>query len=1790
MPEAPAIPPNAPAAASATTVADSSKVSLESGTYEIIRNRLQAQAGELRERMGRLNAARKEVFGSIELTLAATEHVDTKNNCVPRDIASLMQNRFLFGYNVQMGLRTETKVEDVFTIYEHREQKFHEMPLDLLKDAQFESDFKELYRYYRETVFARFHWKEPFLYALFQTGKAITDVKAFKWQLGGKEQVRYLGNRFEHETGFPPQHEFEWTRATREMHRPGRFPHISIEDRVFVECVGGDLTIKVENNTATGQGLYSEPVKNKDQTLDDAEIYYAVVGNLVLLRIKPFEEPDFRHLVFNQKTQEVRRVDTIQDACVRLPDEQGLIFQNGFCLQTGEIKLFETGLADMRFFDRIEAPNGEDFIFAFFNPVSGTYLLFCYNRVERGTETPLVCNGFLLFEGGELVCFKCNDEPRRHHALQIWRTPFLGRDVVTTTKTDSFFNKIGNPSLVSCLAECQEILNLLSKEDTYEGLYVDLVKKTTNIADAYFWLGDAQAFNLRETLGEIGKAAAGAIDEFEKVSTLRRNTAREIARVKQKAADLAGAINYDGLDSIDGYVGHLTALRTVRGEIISLKELRYADGAAIDAMEKEAAGHIETLSKGCVQFLLKPDALESYRRKVEKQRSAVDPLKKATEAARLEEELVATSKELEMLVEIVSNLKIEDSTETTRIIDSISAIYASLNQVKASLKARKKTLMGAEGEAQFAAQLKLLDQAVANFLDLCDNAKKCDEYLTKLMVQIEELEGRFADFEEYIQKLAAKREEIYSALDARKLQLLEARNKRANGLLGAAERILNGIKNRAESFKTLNDINGYFASDLMVEKVREIVKQLAALEDTVKADDIQSRLKTIRENAVQQLKDRLELFVDGQSVIQFGNYRFSVNTQALDLTVVPRDGEMFFHLSGTNFFEKIGDPDFLATRAVWNQELVSESDQVYRAEYLAYRLFQELAAGRGKTLAEAAKMSDEQRLGLVREFMAPRYAEGYVKGVHDPDAAIILKALAGMHAAIDLLRYPARARACARRAWNELPDATRKGILQAKLRSFGMVKALFPSGDHSSAYLPEMREAVTAFLGKDGASSEDLVSDAAEYLFHELTGGERWVISREAAAILKDFEDHLKKESALARFEAARAAVKGDRAAGFSVVLDWVGAFVASSPGHDPEYADEAAALLFYSALNPAEVIDVAVTTTLTNLSGNHPIIKDKSCPFNYHAFIARLRKFDRERVALFERYSEMKKQLIARKREELKLSDLRPRVLTTFVRNRLIDQSYLPLIGANLAKQMGTAGEDKRTDRMGLLLLVSPPGYGKTTLVEYIANRMGLVYVKINGPALGHEVTSLDPANAPNAAAREEVKKLNLALEMGDNVLICVDDIQHCNPEFLQKFISLCDAQRRIEGVYQGAPRTYDLRGRKVAVVMAGNPYTESGEKFKIPDMLANRADTYNLGDIVGNQEAAFRLSYLENSITSNPYLQRLSVRNQKDVYAIVRYAETGSAEGIEFEGNYSPEEIGEMVAVMKSLLRLRDAILPINQEYIRSAAQADAYRTEPPFKLQGSYRNMNRLAEKVVPIMNDEEIRNLLFDHYRNEAQTLTTGAETNLLKFRELLGTQTEKEKARWDEIKSTYKRKQLFAESDPSDPMGRVVSQLATVREGIESLKNGFTEAVTRQVQATGEQLQALAGSRQVETSFSVGTVDLLRQFMTEWQQLQQAMAPAPAAGVAPSAPAAQVQVEYQVPEIFTSTILQQHQVLQTWMDQHLAEDRVLTQTQEQLRQQVQTLLQYYQEVIERSKAPPAAVPPPAPKSPRRRPAN
>lgn len=1627
---------------------------LEGGTYEIIRSRLLGHGKELGKRIAQLNQARKEVFGSVEPALIATERVTTEHNCVPRDITPIGKNQFIFGYNVYLGLKSQTELSDVFAVYEYRDGAFHSQELEVLRSGEFEKDFQQLYKYYKETRFAKFRIIGPHLFMVFRVGKSIGDIKTFKW-LKDEKGLTYLGNRFDHEFSFPPQHDFVWKRTHRDFHQEGLHPHISIENKVFVETLGGDLTIKIENNTDSGEGIYSEPVENQDQTLDDAEIFYAVVGNLVLLKIKPFQEKKFRYFVFNHKLKQVKRIDKIEDACVLLPDAQGLIFPDGYYLQNGEYKVFDNQLSPMVFSRCVSAPNGEDHLYVFYNRMSGVYILFSYNVIEQSVRTPVICHGYSIFENGELVYFKGIDEPQRHHALQVWRTPFVGPNVVADIKDDSGLFKIGNRDLVRCMAECHEVLALLRQEDSYENLYLDLVRETESIVDSYFWIDKKETFQIKEPLQEIRKAAEAAIEEFEKVSQLKKEASRRVGQAVKQTGDLLRGVDVTRFEQIDRFVEYLASLRSLRGEIISLRDLRYADLSQLDSLEKEITGETAKASEGCVAFLLKPEALQPYRDRAQSLQREVAGTATVMEVKRLGEEMDTFASGLEMLIDIVGNLPIEDSTQTTQIIDDISSVYSSLNQSRADLKNRRKDLMSTEAVAQFGAQIKLVSQAVVNYLDVSDSAAKCDEYLTKLMVQIEELEGQFSEFDEFTAQIAEKRDEIYNAFEARKLQLIETRNRRASALAQSAERILNGIRNRVERMESINDINAYLASDLMVEKVRNVVAQLLDLEDSVKADDIQSRLKTIREDAVRQLKDRQELFVDGKNVIRFGQHRFSVNTQVLDLTMVKRDEDMCIHLMGTNYFSRVTDETFLKTREIWRQELASENESVYRAEYLAFQMLKNLGACASDEIDAKIGKDRKQSLPLARELIASRYSEGYVKGVHDHDASAIFEPLWKMHESLGLLRFPSRVRACALTFWQWGVGEGDKALLAAKLRSFGNIAEIFPGRKTRESYVAELRARIEEFNRQEELFPVEWAEKAAHYLFEQLASLDKFAVSDEAAGIRRTFQESLKTKGYAACFADARAAVQSHPKSHFDLLRDWVGGYLAHADNnaHASEYLDEACVLLLGWNDVAASVPGLSSIEEVKGLKGDHRLIQKGAYGLNYHDFMDRLEHFEHVQVPLFHSYQNSKRNLLERSREELRLDEFKPRVLTSFVRNKLIDSVYLPLVGDNLAKQLGGAGENKRTDRMGLLLVISPPGYGKTTLMEYVANRLGIVFMKINGPALGHRVLSLDPQEAPNASAREEVEKLNLAFEMGDNVMIYLDDIQHCNPEFLQKFISLCDAQRKIEGVHNGQPRTYDLRGKKVAVVMAGNPYTESGEKFQIPDMLANRADTYNLGDIIGDSEDAFKMSYLENAVTSNPVLNQLASRSQKDIYSVIQIAETGSRDGVDFEGNFSTRDIEDMVSVMKKLIQIREVILRVNQEYIRSAAQADAYRTEPAFKLQGSYRNMNRLAEKVVPIMNEKELQRMILDDYTNEAQTLTSGAEANLLKFKEITGTLTQEEEERWNHIKSTFQTNLRFDKAGADDPVGRVVVELAAFTEGLEEIKKvlalGLNEKKTAQ---------------------------------------------------------------------------------------------------------------------------------------------
>ncbi|HET7542451.1 MAG TPA: DNA repair ATPase, partial [Polyangiaceae bacterium] len=270
---------------------------LEGGSYEVIRKRLLERAQELGKRCEALNAARAKLFGGRELRLLSTDRVRTENNCVPRDVVSIA-GHLLFGFQVFIGLKSETKPSDALSAYrvQRGSEGFDlsnapfEGPLAFLANPDFAREFSDVFRYYKDARLLQLRRSDSRLLVVTQIGGSTRDVKVFRFAIDAQDRVSYMDARGEEDAVPPRPHAFAWTPTTREDQVAGAHPHVNILNEVFVETVGGDLTVKIENNTQDGLGVYREPVDDPNQTLDDAEIAYAKVGSLILLKIKPFRE------------------------------------------------------------------------------------------------------------------------------------------------------------------------------------------------------------------------------------------------------------------------------------------------------------------------------------------------------------------------------------------------------------------------------------------------------------------------------------------------------------------------------------------------------------------------------------------------------------------------------------------------------------------------------------------------------------------------------------------------------------------------------------------------------------------------------------------------------------------------------------------------------------------------------------------------------------------------------------------------------------------------------------------------------------------------------------------------------------------------------------------------------------------------------------------------------------------------------------------------------------------------------------------------------------------------------------------------------------------------------------------------------------------------------------------------------------------------------------------------------------------------------------------------------------
>ncbi|WP_167449886.1 DNA repair ATPase [Streptomyces hyaluromycini] len=1574
---------------------------VEDGTYQILRARLADRAAELGRQAASLNSRRQDAFGSRPLELAGSARPRTGGEGTACGVVAVRPDVLLLGTSAP-GL-------DAGLLSLHTPDGSAlgpEKVPGLLDDERFHRDLAELLRYYRDARLTDLRrTASGRLLAVFRTGENEGDLRVLSWQLAA-DRVEYLGNHGERDLPQPPVSELPWTTTGREHHADGRILIEGGEGAVSVATTGGSLTVRAHPGD---RPLFQEAVDEPLQSLADATVAYAATGPLLLLRIRPYNEPADRYLVVNTRTGSVRRQDSVGRGARLLPAEQGLIFPGGYELADGSHRAFRIGggaggaaadagagsaADELRFDAVLPSPNGEDLLYVLRRPGRAQVLLLPWNTVRREAASALQGAAYALLPDGTLVLLRPDHEPVRTHELQLWQTPFQSAEYAAAQPVgDGPLARIGNADLVGGIADCLDVVRsatAAAQENRTTASPELILDACAKAADRHYWLADT---GLLEPLTELRDAAEQLAAEQARVRQLAARAAQALDEARAEAAALVRRSHGEPPADADAWTVLLAELRRAQGRTRTLRELPQLDLAALERVEADLAAELAAATERAFAFFAGPDAFAAPLAAARHAAGEAASIATAAEAARLADRLTEQADALATVTDLVTGAADADPGAGTAVLLAIGEVLAAVNRARAVLTTRRRALLDAEHRAAHAAESALLAQATTAALSAADTPAACDDQLARLLLRVDALEARFAEAEDLAADLALRREEIRQAFAARRQTLLDEAAARADRTAASARRALDALRRRLAGLGSAVDIHAAQAADPMALRIRAAAGELRDLDDQVRAQELEDGLLGAVRTALRELRDRADLSEDGGATVRLGRHRFAVRREPVELTLQPDGDGLAFVVTGTGYRRSVGLPELLAGREFWTQPLVSESPTLYRAEYLAASL-----------LSTATGEPGEPLLDQVRRAAERGYDEGYERGVHDHDAAAILDALLRLRAGAGLLQHPAEVRATAQLFWAHGATDAQRAAWQRRARSLALARVHFgPAGaaTASSDLAAELTDAVTEFTAATGLPP---APRAGDYLQAELADPHDGFATGIAARTLLDGFRHT---AAAPLLTADLAALDTDLPARHQLAAAWLGSY-ADTYVDDGEGVPEAVAHLCAPDL-PRYEITAPVGETVDGLLGTHPRVHEGRLTVRIDELPHRARTFREVRAPAFRAFQRQRADVLAAERARLRLDDHRPRPLAGFVRNQLIDRVYLPLVGDNLAKQLGTVGTLDTTavptDHSGLLLLLSPPGYGKTTLLEYVADRLGLLMVRVDGPALGTGTTSLDPDRAPDAAARREVEKIVFALEAGSNVLLHLDDIQHVSAELLQKFIPLCDAQRRVEAVSDGVARSFDLRGRRFAVCLAGNPHTANGQRFQIPDMLANRADVWNLGEVLTGHQELFALSFLENALAANPVLAPLAGTGPADLGLLTALA-AGDPGAQADQLTHPVQDLDRVLATLTHLRRVQRTVLAVNSAYIASAAQEDTDRLEPPFLLQGSYRTMAQLAARIDPVQSDTEVEALLDDHYLAEARTLGSAAEANLLKLARLRGRSTPEQTSRWHALCAAY----------------------------------------------------------------------------------------------------------------------------------------------------------------------------------------
>lgn len=1625
------------------TPADEESATLRGGSYDLLRRRVATQVTELERIAQQIDDTRVAAFGSVGLSLTGADRLATDLACLPRDIVRI-GDLLLLGFNIDVELSVQTP-EQVFALYsvssvdQDAPSLVPVQPDDdrnFLAEPAFREEFDKLIRFYGKSRFSDLRTTQNQLLAVFQVGDRVDDVRVFRWALtgeGAERRATFTDGRGERDYTWPPAHDQEWSSSTREDQRAGAHPVVSVLDEVFIGFRGGRLQLRVETGEGGSHPEIDESIANSGQSLADIGVDYLTIGDILLIRVRLYEEEP-RTYAFSRRSRSGTRVDAAGIASRLLPGGEGIVFPGGYHLTSTGTRTFDVDVDELQFEELIAAPNGEDVLYVFHRRETGEYLLMPYNLVRREVAQVISCHGFATFANGSMILFR--DQPQdsdaaKIHPIQWWTTPYADTGYEPGAGNgDAWSQRVGNAALVAGLGDVYDIVRLSRDDKPNARSWEALAATTRRAMDQHLWFVDDEAGGLSAAAHEVLVTAGQLLDEHKLVER-RRSAAR--ATLSTAETDVRQVLNGIATASTpDQVVTALGQLRRARGEMSVVADTEGIDTSRVESLIDELDAGVAELSERAVDVLSRPAAFSSLESKIASSEAAVVDASTSAQLDAIAITLSGLQDDLDAVVDTVSALEGGDPTVRTAIVRSVSDVTGTANRVQAQLDSKRRNLGATEATAAFDAELALVEQTLNGSVAGAGTPEDCDAVLARLLVTIERLESRYGDDPERGASISELRSSAHEVVGERRTALLDERNRRAGRIVDAATRLLATVTRRASEFDDDKEVAAFFATDQLTSRVRELADELETLDDAGRAAEVRSGLRDAMEEARRRIRDKAALVSDDGAVV-LGGVRLAQNTQPFEMVLSSRtddrgDDAIAATITGTDFAADVTDR-LAEFSDLLGRAFPSETSAVSRSEYLAWAVLESMTSKPGgmqellTASANPAAMNE-----LCQGEAERRHGDGYQRGVHDQDAARILGAVLPSLEAEPLLRFTGLVRGLARLWLSSLDDDVVVAWVGKSKAADTAARRLAAAGP-AQRLVDEARDEISSFVTASGASEANAamfgdvqIARAAEYVVDELATGPDVIASSTATALVDELHGDLGADG-VGELDVALGA-EPDSIERFVLARDWVAAFVAADDSRVDKTFDiaEAAAILATPDLT-ARRANQGGALTVTGLVADHRRIVDGQLVTRTDELAEGAGSLFAEMQTRWPAYSDARKRVVEEHSDRVKLAEHRPRVMSGFVRNTLIDTALLPLFGPNLGRQLGTV-DPTDVARQGLLVVVSPPGYGKTTLMEWIADRLGLLIVKVNGPALGHDTTSLDPADAPNAAARAEVEKINLAFRMGRNVMLYLDDIQHTSPVLLSRFIPLADATRRIEGVADGEATTFDLRGKRFCVVMAGNPYTTGGGRFEMPDMLVNRSDVFNLGDVSGEHGEAFARSYVENSLTACPSVAPHASKLLDDLGPVLDMA--AGRKPVDSSGLDHAWDGAELDATVRSVSMLRraqDVLLKVNAEYIASAATSDDDRTAPPFLLQGSYRNMARIAGRIVPVMTTDELDAVVDDHYNSEAQTLTDRAEQNLLAYKALTDRMTDAETTRWNEILD-----RATARAAAADGVGRVVGAL------------------------------------------------------------------------------------------------------------------------------------------------------------------